>query len=50
MNPDPMHIDNVRARHAADEAEREMYREIRKEIDPPRPGIFDLLKKALESE
>jgi hypothetical protein len=50
MSNDPMHIDNVRARGAADEAERDMYREIRREIDPPAPGIMTLLKRALEKD
>ncbi len=44
----PMHIDNVRARRAADQAEDEMYRPIAREIDgPPPPGIGALLKRAL---
>jgi hypothetical protein len=43
-----MHIDNVRARRAADGAERDMYREIQREIDgPPPPGIVTLVKRAL---
>ena len=43
-----MHIDNVRARHAADGAERNMFREIAHEIDGPLPpGIGALLKRAL---
>lgn len=48
---DPRHVNNVRARRAAESAEREMYREIEREIDgPPAPGIFTLIKRALESE
>ena len=48
MTDDPMHIDNVRAQRAADEAERDMYRGIAREIDgPPPPGIGTLLKRAL---
>jgi hypothetical protein len=48
---DPMHIDVVRARRAADAAERDMFREIAREIDgPPPPGIFTLLKRALSDE
>jgi hypothetical protein len=48
---DPMHIDNMRARRAADTAERDMYRAIAREIDgPPQPGIFTLLKRALSTE
>jgi hypothetical protein len=47
MSDDPMHIDNVRARRAADEAEQDMYRGIAREIDgPPPPGIGALLKRA----
>ncbi|MFD1366164.1 hypothetical protein [Actinoplanes sichuanensis] len=46
----PMHIDNVRAQRAADEAERDMFRNIAREIDgPPPPGIGTLLKQALRS-
>lgn len=49
MEPDPRHIDNVRARRAADEAEDAMYREIARDIDgPPPPGIFAIIKRALE--
>ena len=45
---DPMHIDNVRARLAADGAERDMYRELQRDIDgPPPPGIVALIKRAL---
>lgn len=45
----PMHIDNVRARRAADEAERDMFRDIAWEIDgPPPPGIGTLLRRALQ--
>lgn len=48
---DPRHIYNVRARRAADQAEREMFQKLALEVDPrPRPGIFDMLKRALESE
>ena len=43
-----MHIDNVRARRAADDAEQDMFREIAREVDgPPPPGMFTLLKRAL---
>lgn len=46
---DPRHINNVRARRAADEAEREMYRAVEREIDPqPRVGILDVIKRALD--
>jgi len=48
MSDDPMHIDNVRARHAVDDAERSMYREIAKEIGPPKNTHFGLLRKALK--
>ncbi len=48
---DPRHINNVRARRAADEAEDAMYREIAREVDgPPPPGIFTILKRALEAD
>jgi hypothetical protein len=48
---DPMQIYNVRARRAADGAERDMFREIAREIDgPPPPGIGTLLKRALAAE
>lgn len=48
ISDDPMHIDNVRARRAADGAERDMFREIAREIDgPPPPGIVTLVKRAL---
>lgn len=48
ISDDPMRIDNVRARRAADGAERDMYREIKREIDgPPPPGIGTLIKRAL---
>lgn len=48
MSDDPMHIDNVRARRAADSAEQDMYRDIAREVDgPPAPGIGTLLKRAL---
>lgn len=44
----PMHIDNVRARRAADEAEQDMFRDIAREIDGPPPAdIGALLKRAL---
>jgi hypothetical protein len=44
-----MHIDNVWARRVADGAEKGMYREVAREIDgPPAPGIFTLLKQALD--
>ncbi len=43
-----MHIDNVRAQRAADEAELDMFKAIAREIDgPPPPGIGALLKRAL---
>lgn len=45
---DPMHINNVRARCAADEAEREMYREIDRELDPrPERTPVGMLMRAL---
>lgn len=45
---DPMHIDNVWARRAADAAERDMYRDLAREIDgPPSPGMGTLIKRAL---
>lgn len=48
---DPMHIDNVRARRAADGAERDMFKAIAREIDgPPAPSIVTLLKRALASD
>jgi hypothetical protein len=48
VSKDPMHIDNVRARRAADSAEQDMYRQIAREIDgPPQPGIVTLVKRAL---
>lgn len=47
ISDDPMHIDNVRARRAADGAECDMYRAIARKIDGPPPGIGALLKRAL---
>lgn len=46
---DPMHIDNVRARRAADAAERDMYRELAREIDGPPVTLVGMLRRALES-
>jgi len=48
MPEDPMHIDNVRVRQAADSAERDMFRDLAREIDGPSPpGIGALLRRAL---
>ena len=48
---DPIHIYNVRARLAADQAERDMLRKIDREIDPRTERTpFGILKRALESE
>lgn len=44
---DPRHIYNVRARRAADEAEREMLRAIEREIDP-KPSLMDIIRRALD--
>jgi hypothetical protein len=50
ISDDPMYIGNVRARLAADGAERDMFGAVAREIDgPPPPGIFPLLKRALNS-
>lgn len=49
MKPEdhPMHINNVRARRAAESAEREMYREIAREIDGPPVTLAGMLHRAL---
>lgn len=45
---DPMHIDNVRARLTAQQVERDMLREIAREIDvPPQNTPFGMLRRAL---
>lgn len=49
-SPDPMHIDNVRARRAADGAERAMWRAIREEIDGPPVTLVGMLRRALFGE
>lgn len=47
---DPMHIYNVRARRAADQAERDMHRALAREIDGPPQTVMTMLRKALEGE
>lgn len=43
-----MHVDTVRARHAADQAERDLWRQVAREVDgPPAPGMGAILKQAL---
>lgn len=47
VSDDPMHIDNVRARRAADSAERDMYRAIAREIDGAPVTPVGMLRRAL---
>lgn len=46
---DPRHIYNVRARRAADTAERDMLRAIQREIDGPPQTVMGMIRRALES-
>lgn len=50
VSSDPMHIDNVRARRAADGAERDMYRAIAREIDGPPATPMGLIRRALSGD
>lgn len=47
IHDDPMHIDNVRARQAADSAERAMYQDIAREVDGPTVTPVGMLCRAL---
>lgn len=50
ISDDPMNIDNVRARRAADGAERDMYREIAQQIDDPPITPVGMLLRALRAD